>query len=159
MARVIVDSNPQLDIKFLIAGDGPIKGEVRKKIKSLNLDKKIQMIGHIDEPQNFLGLIDIFVLTSDSGEGVPQSIMQAMLMNVPVVATNAGSTFDLNSENSISIVNKDSLEEIITGVQNTITNLYNKKKNCNSRKFIMENFSKEIMVEKILKIYKNLLEQ
>jgi len=142
------------NLKFLIAGDGPRKTEMETLVKNKNLNNII-FLGHIDEPAKTLSALDIFALTSDSKEGVPQSVIQALLMNKKVVATKAGSTKDLHKNKNFLLIETHNLEEIINGIENLIKD--NSNKYTNSRKFITENFSKKIMVKKIIKIYHDLV--
>ena len=112
------------------------------------------MLGHIDNVPELIKALDIFILTSDSGEGVPQSVMQALLMKVAVVSTDAGSIRDLHSEDNFILVDKDSQDQLNIACNQLINdkNLrekYQKK----SREYILQNFSKEKMVEKLMKVY------
>lgn len=156
VAKRILDKYPNKNIKFVIAGDGPQKVKLEKLIKELELNDKIIMLGHISEIPTFLNAIDIFLLTSDSKEGVPQSVMQAMLMNKAVIATNVGSTNDLLNGDNLFLV--DSEEEIFDACDLFLENKDIRNKYCNnSRSYILENFSKKVMVKKIINVYKELI--
>jgi glycosyltransferase involved in cell wall biosynthesis len=158
IAKRILDKYPNKKIKFLIAGDGPRKDKIFTQIEDENLKEKILMLGHISDVAKLLSSIDIFLLTSDSKEGVPQSVMQAMLMNKAVISTNVGSTSDLLNNNNFLLIDKDDENEMFTTCDKLIVNdeLRSYYSN-NSRIFISENFSKSIMTEKIIKIYKELI--
>jgi len=144
---------------FLIAGDGPRYKEIESLINQKKLNKNVKMLGHIDEPAEFLSLLDFFVLTSDSNEGVPQSVMQALMMEIPVISTDVGSTKDLwNKENFILVKpnSADIIAEKIIQLMNDQTLI--KKYKENSRKFVVDNFSKDVMVEKLMNIYNLVME-
>ena len=117
------------------------------------------MLGHVNNVARFLKILDIFVLTSDSGEGVPQSLAQALFMQTAVVSTNAGSSKDLYNNNNFLLINKDSQVEINEACNQLVNNvdLCNMYAH-NSRKFALENFSINKMTKKILKIYSDLNE-
>jgi len=140
---------------FLIAGDGPRYKEIESLINQKKLNKNVKMLGHINEPAMFLSILDIFVLTSDSNEGVPQSIIQALMMEVPVIATDVGSTKDLWNEENFILVKPDSPDIIADKILQLINDksLLEKYKK-NSREYIVNNFSKKVMVEKLINIYK-----
>jgi glycosyltransferase involved in cell wall biosynthesis len=140
------------NLKFFIVGDGPVKDDIIKSIESKNLKKSVFLLGHVDKPARILSALDIFTLTSDSKEGVPQSVMQALLMNKSVVATDVGSTRDLYESDNFKLIKPNSLDDIVTGIDFFIQNL----RELNTRDFIVENFSKKVMREKIIKVYKEL---
>ena len=154
MARNIIDLNPEKFLYFVIAGDGPQRKNLTDLINIHRLQNNVLMLGHISNVPELLTALDIFVLTSDSGEGVPQSVMQALLMKVAVVSTDAGSIKDLHSEDNFILVDKDSQDQLNIACNQLINdkNLrekYQKK----SREYILQNLSKEKMVEKLMKVY------
>jgi len=105
-ARAVLKKYP--DTLFIIAGDGPQREKIEELISEYGLRDNILMLGHIDNPELAMKAMDIFILSSDSKEGVPQSVIQALLMELPVIATDVGSTKDLyNGENMILIPPKD----------------------------------------------------
>ncbi len=143
------------NLKFFIAGDGPKKKEMETLVCLKKLQNRVIFLGHTHEPSKILCALDIFALTSDSKEGVPQSVMQALLMNKKVLATNAGSTEDLYKNDNFLIVKRGSLNAIINGLDKLIND--NTKIKKNPRDFITKNFSQSVMVGKVIKIYKNMV--
>jgi glycosyltransferase involved in cell wall biosynthesis len=143
---------------FLIAGDGPQKENIKKMIKELGLENKVKMIAHTKEPEKFLASIDILVLTSDSKEGVPQSVIQGLMMEKCVIASDVGSVKDLYDGKNFILIKPNDLNDLVKAVEKVIENKELRDKySKNARKFVVENFSKNKMANKILKIYKNLL--
>ncbi|WP_331775633.1 glycosyltransferase family 4 protein [Sulfurospirillum sp. 1612] len=141
------------NLKFFIAGDGPKNDELHQLVKTLNLENHIRFLGHVKEPAKILAALDIFVLTSDSNEGVPQSVMQALLMHKKVIATNAGSTKDLYHENNFLLIKTNDLQAIIQAIESLL-------KNPNQlnlqRNIIIDHFSKNVMAKNIIEVYKQL---
>jgi glycosyltransferase involved in cell wall biosynthesis len=158
MARNVIDNNPEKKIHFVMAGDGPKRENLSNMINDLDLQSYVSMLGHVSNVPELLQALDIFVLTSDSGEGVPQSVMQALLMQTAVVSTNAGSTKDLYHDNNFILIDKDSQDEL----NEACNKLVNSQDLCNqyasnSKNYIIGNFSKVQMTEKIMKVYLSLL--
>jgi len=116
------------------------------------------MLGHVSNVPELLQALDVFVLTSDSGEGVPQSVMQALLMNTAVVSTNAGSTRDLYHDDNFILIDKDSQEKLNAACNQLVNNqdLRNQYAS-NSRSYVLDNFAKVRMTEKIMKVYSSLM--
>jgi len=160
MVKYLNDHNPNKKIKVLLVGDGPQRKNLEIMVNDLGLEDKVSMLGHVDNVPELLCALDIFVLTSDSGEGVPQSVMQALLMHTAVIATNAGSTADLYQKDNFMLINKDDekqLNEACTRMirDERLRKYYAKK----SRDFIAEHYSQAIMTENIIKVYSNLIHE
>lgn len=139
------------NIEFIIAGDGPKKESIKKLINELNL-KNIKMLGHIEKPAEILSAIDIQLLTSDSKEGVPQSLIQGLLMEKDIIASDVGSVKDLKQGNNLILV-KPQINEF----KKELENLLNKKTILsNKRKSMLDKFTTSQMAQKTLSIYKEL---
>ena len=137
----------------MIAGDGPQKESIISLIDELGLNKNVRLLGHVNKVPELFSALDIVVLSSDSKEGVPQSVMQALIMNKSVVSTNSGSTADLFHKNNFQLVETNSFEALSSGVMHFLFD----DEEVNSRDHIILNFSLEVMSRKILSIYKELL--
>jgi len=87
-ARLVRQSVP--DARFLIVGDGPYRSRVEAAIVGKGLTDHIIMTGHRDDVAAVLRSLDVFVLSSFGHEGVPQAVLQALAMEVPVVASDVG---------------------------------------------------------------------
>ncbi len=155
MAQALIKQYPKKDLVFFIAGDGPMREDIEYWINGLELQNYIITLGHVDNVAELLSALDVFVLTSDSKEGVPQSVMQALMLNKSVVATNVGSTRDLFQNNFILV--DPNLEDITKGVSGLVFDDA-KRNNLSkgSRKSIINNFSKDSMTRDILRVYKKL---
>jgi len=160
MARKMLTLFPHKKLKFLIAGEGPQRDNIEILIKKYHLESSVTLLGHIENQAEFLKSIDLFILASDSGEGVPQSLIQALMMNKLAVATDVGSVRDLYHHKNFKMVNKNKQQELIFEVRNIIENIKdNKARELDNRKFIIDNFSENIMTSKILSIYDKLINQ
>jgi len=70
-----------------IAGDGATASALKQQAK--NLDGPVHFVGVCKNPADFLSRLDVFVLCSDY-ESSGMSVMEAMAMGLPVVATAVG---------------------------------------------------------------------
>ncbi len=153
MAKALIEKYPDKKLVFFIAGDGPKKNSINKIINDLNLTPHVKFLGHINKVSEFLSALDILVLSSDSKEGVSQSVMQALFMGKAVVATNSGSTNDLFNDNNFQLVGTDSGVELVKGVSYYIDNDKIKRNGV----LIDEKFSLKFMSRRIVEIYNHLL--
>jgi sugar transferase (PEP-CTERM/EpsH1 system associated) len=81
-------------VRLIIAGDGPQRGQLQHLITELQLDKKVWMAGDRSDIPDILRTFDIFVLPSQ-GEGISNTILEAMATGLPVVATRVGGNPEL----------------------------------------------------------------
>lgn len=77
----------------VIAGTGPLHGELQSLAAALNLND-VALLGNRNDVERVLGAFDIFVLSSES-EGLSNTIQEAMATGVPVVATHVGGADEL----------------------------------------------------------------
>ncbi|MDD3453878.1 MAG: glycosyltransferase family 4 protein [Methanobacteriales archaeon] len=87
-----VDTAPRF--KFLIVGDVPTSQKEYFKrllelVKSLKIEDQVLFLGRMDNIAEILAVSDFFVLSSIA-EGTPISIIEAMAMGKPIIATDVG---------------------------------------------------------------------
>lgn len=75
------------NVKLIIIGDGPLKNEIKALINKLNLKEDILLIGFQKNPFKYIGLSDIFILSS-SYEGFPNSIIEVLACGLPIISTD-----------------------------------------------------------------------
>ena len=116
------------------------------------------MLGHIDNVPELLQALDVFVLTSDSSEGVPQSVIQALLMQTAVVSTNVGSINDLYDNENFVLINHND-QDLLNQTCNKLLNdnFLRESYAKNSREYVSDNFSIIKMNEKVMQVYKYLI--
>jgi colanic acid/amylovoran biosynthesis glycosyltransferase len=79
-----------------IVGDGPLRADIERSIASFGLVDVVRLVGELppQEVSKRLAQADVFCLPSFA-EGVPISIMEAMAVGVPVVASGVGGVPEL----------------------------------------------------------------
>ncbi|MBI4839345.1 MAG: glycosyltransferase family 4 protein [Nitrospirae bacterium] len=82
------------DVKFVIVGDGELREELEEYAKKLGIADKVIFTGFRRDLQRIYADLDIVALTSFN-EGTPVSIIEAMVGDKPVVATNVGGVSSL----------------------------------------------------------------
>ncbi|MEZ5409755.1 MAG: glycosyltransferase [Acidimicrobiales bacterium] len=73
---------------LFVGGDGPEADRVRRAAGTVAGDR-VRLLGHVTDPLALLRAADVLVLSSVS-EGLPGVIIEAALLGVPTVATDAG---------------------------------------------------------------------
>lgn len=90
LEAVDILSRQRDDLRFVIAGDGPMKDHITQRIYAAKLHKVVTMLGHRDDVENVLAALDVLALPSYAHEGIPQILLQALAMGKPVVASRVG---------------------------------------------------------------------
>jgi colanic acid/amylovoran biosynthesis glycosyltransferase len=94
--RLLINKINGLDINYRIVGDGPLKAACLQLVRQLHLEQYIDLPGEMtrDEIVREMNVAHLFLLPSVQ-EALPVVLMEAMAMELPVVATAVGGTDEL----------------------------------------------------------------
>ncbi|MBY0619842.1 glycosyltransferase family 4 protein [Sphingomonas ursincola] len=76
-------------VRLVIVGEGPERAAIEAEAARLGIADRLLMPGFLKNPARYVGLFDIFALSSDS-EQQPISVMEAMAAGLPVAAPMVG---------------------------------------------------------------------
>ncbi|MBM3247924.1 MAG: glycosyltransferase [Candidatus Omnitrophica bacterium] len=145
-------------VKFLLVGDGPLKDELQELSAHLGIKDNIIFTGSRREIPEMVSAMDIFVLPSALREGCPLSILEAMAMSRPVIASRLGGIPEEveDGKSGILVTPKDS-----KALADAIIKLLSDKKLAKEmgregRKIFEEKFSQETMLRKLESLYDEL---
>jgi glycosyltransferase involved in cell wall biosynthesis len=79
---------------LVIAGEGRLREPLTQHIARLGLEGSVKLLGHRPDIIGFHEALDAFVQSSER-EGTPNSVLEAMAMETPIVATDVGGTREL----------------------------------------------------------------
>lgn len=77
------------DVRLLFVGEGEGEPRVRAEVAALGAEDWVSFLGRRDDVPGLFGLADLAVLPS-TGEGLPMSLIEAIAIGTPVVATDVG---------------------------------------------------------------------
>jgi glycosyltransferase involved in cell wall biosynthesis len=75
--------------RLVIVGTGPESERIAAEARRLGVADRVLMPGFLPDPARWIGLFDIFALSSDS-EQFPISLVEAMAAGLPAVTTDVG---------------------------------------------------------------------
>ena len=79
------------DLRALLVGMGPLAEPIAKEAESRGLSDIVAMLGRREDVNTLMSIADVLLLTSNH-EGLPNVVLEAQLMGLPVVATDVGGT-------------------------------------------------------------------
>ena len=97
------------DVTFVVVGQGPEEARLRARIQEQGVGHSVRMLGYRDDLLNVFHSLDVFVIPSVEGDTIPQVLMQAMAVGLPVVSTTVGSIPDVvrNGETGFVVPPRD----------------------------------------------------
>lgn len=75
---------------LVIVGDGPQEKKIRPQVAALGIENRVTLAGRRADVVPWLQALDVFVLPSYANEGVPQAILQALAVGLPIVSCPIG---------------------------------------------------------------------
>ena len=90
--RYLVEALPA-NAMLVVVGDGPQRAALEAQAGKLG--DRVRFAGNQRDVVPWLQALDIFALPSYANEGVPQALLQAMLVGLPCVTTDVGSIGEL----------------------------------------------------------------
>ncbi len=122
------------DFRWSIVGGGDEFWNIKKMIDNAGLTGLVDMKGELDNPFIEMKNADVFALLSDF-EGLPNTIFEALILGIPVLATNVGAVATQIEDGVTGWLVDNDEEEIYRGIENILLNkkmIINIKKNiCN----------------------------
>jgi glycosyltransferase involved in cell wall biosynthesis len=138
------------EYKLVIAGNGLLKDSLLKRIKDLNMTKKIFLIGHKSREEliEIYNKSELFVLSSIS-EGFPKVILEAMACGCKIVSTDVGAVKSILEDTHYKVVKPMNSNALVEALCTTI-----KQKNGMTYDEVLMKYSWEKVREQYINEYK-----
>lgn len=136
------------------------KKRLEQKIASANLEGKIRFLGASNNMATVYAIADVVISASTSPEAFGRVAIEGEVMEKIVIATNIGGSKEtiINNETGFLIENKnvkDMCDKIDYAL--SISEIEQQRISSNAREYVVKNFSNNLMYEKTLEVYQNLL--
>lgn len=153
-AKLVKNYN-NLKVRYLIVGYGPLESSIRSLIRSYNLVDKVQLIINPPNVSDYYQDADIYLSTS-LYEGLSNSLMEAMVAGLPIIATDVGDNSFLVKDgyNGYIVDIRDVTETAIKLELLVRSEELRKRFGLNSRTLIKDEFSEDKLLINYLEIIK-----
>lgn len=147
------------DFALKIIGDGSERRSLEKSSQDLSIENLVHFIGHKENAWKYMQDLNVLVLPS-LWEGLPNVIMEAMAVGVPVVATNVGGVPELIKNGETGFLVEPKNPKTLAEKIEHVLNLPEEERNRvgeKARRVVKEKFSIEKMVNEHEGLYKKLM--
>lgn len=73
--------------RFLLLGDGPERAALAAQAARLGVERAVRFLGFHADVLPFYAAMDVVVLPSVAGEGLPRTLLEASYLGIPVIGT------------------------------------------------------------------------
>ncbi len=101
--------------RLVIVGGGPVRDECQAMVDAAGLGTQVYLAGDRSDTDDWLRTFDVFVLPS-LGEGISNTILEAMASGLPIIATRVGGTPELIEEGISGLMWTPGDADTLTGI-------------------------------------------
>ncbi|MCF8306988.1 MAG: N-acetyl-alpha-D-glucosaminyl L-malate synthase BshA [Ignavibacteriales bacterium] len=156
--RVLEKVKKEIPAKLLLIGDGPDRSECERLARDLGLYNDVKFLGKQDAIMEILNISDLFLMPSQS-ESFGLSALEAMACGIPTISTSVGGLPELVVHNEVGYIAE--IGDVDRMAKYAVSLLQNEKKYdkfaINSRKRVLENFDKDIIIPRYEQYYEKVI--
>ena len=153
-AAIINQTMP--DTRFALVGDGPLRSYLENLSQELGLGSKTVFFGEQQDVGTYLSTFDVAVLTSEA-EGCSNSLLEAMALGKPVVATDVGGNRELVHHGETGLLVPFGNDEAVAGAILSLIRDSEAARAMGRR--ARENVASQFSLEKMVQEYQSLYEE
>jgi glycosyltransferase involved in cell wall biosynthesis len=147
-----------LAFSVLVVGDGPERASLEARSSGLGLASRVRFLGHVHNVDVVYENLDLVVLPSRS-EGLPNTLLEALQADVPVVATAVGGVPEaVGASSAAHLVAPGSATVLAEAIERALTQ-GDPPEAAAARRDVSSRFSLERRLEAHVELYRDLLEE
>ena len=160
--RFLIEAMSQLprSADLVVVGDGPQRQALESLVDARGLRSRVRFAGEQRDVLPWLQALDVFALPSYANEGVPQALMQAMLVGLPCVTTGVGSIGELAiHENTALVVPPQDADALRLAIEAILQSEdLRRKLGAAARAHCSAHYSYETMLDRMEAIYRSVVQ-
>ncbi|KRS21862.1 hypothetical protein AAY72_06335 [Alishewanella sp. WH16-1] len=153
LIKAISILNPRDNLKVLLCGRGVLESSLKKVVRDLGLDDIVNFMGYRNDIDQIVALSDVFVFPSYQ-EGLPVSVMEAMLSGLPVIASNIRGVSDLIDDGKGGfLVEPDDVSTLANKINELMSDPIKSDSMSRYNQEKIRDFTSVSVLEKMLSVY------
>lgn len=142
------------NVSFVLVGIGPEETRLRDLAQQLGIAGHVVFAGYRSDMQQVYNSLDL-VVQSSSTEGMPNVVLEALLMRVPVVATDVGGTDEIVTDGQTGrLIPPHNLDALVAGMREVLSNPATAAEWVDAGEgHVRANFSHAVRLERIMAVY------
>lgn len=151
LAASVRKSRP--DARFLLIGDGPLRGEIEAHAKALGLGESLILPGLQSDVRPWLQAMDLYVMTSEF-EGLPVALLEAMASGLVPLCTAVGGIGQVITPECGGVVEVGDWALLEAPILDLFTDHTRRAElGRAARERVRTDFSVDVMAERLLRVY------
>lgn len=142
------------NLKLIIIGDGAKRQDLEELASELSIQDDVIFTGFLNNPQRFISIFEIFLLSSFS-EGTSMTLLEAMCLSKPCVVTDVGGNPEIVQNGKTGLVtSSDDVVAFSRSILSLLTSERERERQGNAgRKRFVDFFTAGDMVERYHNLY------
>ena len=146
---------PKLRLK--LAGIGPLEQQLRSVARTLGLEDRVEFVGYVKDMPKLYADVDLVVQSSFT-EGLPNVILEAAYLRVPIVATAVGGTGEVIAHRESGWLIEPKLDQLVAGIAQFLEHPQEFVAMAErAHQGILQNYSFDVRTEKLTQVYQRLM--
>lgn len=157
---LLIEIAARLGVFAVLVGEGGERAALERQARELGIADRVKLLGYRRDVRECHQIFDVYVQTSDT-EGIPNAVLEAMALELPLVATAVGGTPELISDRIHGLlVPAGDVDALVGAVQYTLENRENTAGRVHkARVRVEQEFSFTQRMRHVEQIYNELVEQ
>lgn len=154
--KKLIDSGSLPKTHVMFVGEGPDEEMLKAKTTELKLENHVSFFPFTNEPNFIFDRINILTLPSLYKEGLPNVLLEAMSMGIPVISSKMAGVPEIVTNGKTGyMVNPGDVDELSQAIIKMWSDkLLYKEMGVNARKLMIEKFDKKNQFEEFRKFFK-----
>lgn len=158
-ARILLAAS--LAASFVLVGDGWMRQILERMVLESPNTGSIILAGYQRDIPRVMADLDLLALPARIDGGIPQAILQAHAMALPVVASDVGGMNEvaMNGETALC-VSPNNPQALAVAIREVLSDRKGAEARANkAREMVLKNFTQERMMNRLLEVYSSLLDE
>jgi len=142
------------NVLFLMAGHGPLEGEVKARLKELNVGESVRLVGSIphDDIPVWMSAADVLVIPSLS-EGRPRVGLEALSIGLPIVGSRVGAIPEIIKDGENGLIVESGSGDSLAAAFNSILDDKELYERLRAGAKLLPEFDATVAAGRVVKVY------